>query len=41
MILENSAKAQDVLKGLRLHLTELAKQYPENIKVIYRRCNNA
>lgn len=36
MILENSAKAQDVLKGLRLHLTELAKQYPENIKVIYR-----
>ena len=23
MILENSAKAQDVLKGLRLHLTEL------------------
>ena len=37
MILENSAKAQDV----RLHLTELAKQYPENIKVIYRRCNNA
>ena len=41
MILENSTKAQDVLKGLRLHLTELSKQYPENIKVIYRRCNNA
>lgn len=41
MILENSAKAQDVLKGLRLHLTQLSKQYPENIKVIYRRCNNA
>lgn len=41
MILENSASAQDILNGLRLHLTELAKDYPENIKVIYRRCNNA
>ena len=41
MILENSAKAQDILSGLRLHLTELEKEYPENIKVIYRRCNNA
>lgn len=41
MILENAANAQDILAGLRLHLTELAKQYPENIKVIYRRCNNA
>ncbi|MDE6470516.1 MAG: ribosomal-processing cysteine protease Prp [Eubacterium sp.] len=41
MILENSASAQDVLNGLKLHLTELEKDYPENIKVIYRRCNNA
>ena len=41
MILEDSTKAQDILKGLKLHLSELAKQYPENIKVIYRRCNNA
>lgn len=41
MILENAAPAGDILKGLRLHLTELAKDYPENIKVIYRRCNNA
>lgn len=41
MILENAAPAQDILKGLRLHLTELEKDYPENIKVIHRRCNNA
>lgn len=41
MILENSAAAQDILKGLRLHLTELEKDYPKNIKVIHRRCNNA
>lgn len=41
MILENAARAQDILKGLRLHLTELEKDYPENIKVINRRCNNA
>lgn len=41
MILENATKAQDILEGLRLHMTELAKDYPENIKVIYRRCNNA
>ena len=26
-------KAQDILNGLRLHLTELEKQYPERIKV--------
>ncbi len=41
MILENPSKAQDVLNGLKLHLTELEKDYPQNIKVIYRRCNNA
>ena len=41
MILEDAAPAQDILEGLRLHLTELAKDYPSNIKVIYRRCNNA
>ena len=39
--LDCDAQSDDVLKGLRLHLTELSKQYPENIKVIYRRCNNA
>ena len=27
-------KAQDILKGLHLHLTELEKQYPSNINVI-------
>ena len=27
-------KAQDILNGLYLHLTELEKQYPENIKLI-------
>lgn len=41
MILENSARAQDILNGLKLHLTQLSKDYPKNIKVIYRRCNNA
>lgn len=41
MILENAAKAQDVLNGLKLHLTQLQKDYPQSIKVIYRRCNNA
>ena len=41
MILENAAAAQDILNGLKLHLSELEKEYPQNIKVIYRRCNNA
>ena len=41
MILEDATPAQDILNGFKLHMTELAKQYPENIKVIYRRCNNA
>ena len=30
---ETPEKAQDVLKGLQLHLTELSKQYPEIIKI--------
>ena len=41
MILENAEKAQDILNGLKLHMTQLEKDYPKNIKVIYRRCNNA
>lgn len=41
MILENAAPAQDILNGFKLHMTELEKDYPQNIKVIYRRCNNA
>ena len=32
--IHNSPKsAQDLLGGLRLHLTELANEYPDNIKV--------
>lgn len=26
-------KAQDILNGMKLHLTELEKEYPENVKV--------
>ena len=33
--------AQAVLKGLELHLTELSKQYPQNIKLIYGGVKNA
>lgn len=41
MLLEDATRAQDIFRGLQLHLTNIEKQYPENIKVIYRRCNNA
>lgn len=34
MIKESPSEAQDILSGLLLHLTELEKEYPENIKVI-------
>lgn len=34
-------QAQAVLRGLELHLTELSKQYPENIKIIYGGVKNA
>jgi hypothetical protein len=33
-IKSSKEKAQDILNGLYLHLTELEKQYPGNIKVI-------
>lgn len=33
-ILESAQKVQDILNGLKLHLTELSAQYPDNIKVI-------
>lgn len=33
-IKENPTKAQDILNGLLLHLSELQKDYPENINVI-------
>lgn len=32
-IKDNPEKAQDILNGMKLHLTELQKDYPENIKV--------
>lgn len=35
LLIKNSANsAQDILNGLKLHLTELQKDYPENINVI-------
>ena len=34
-------QAQAVLRGLELHLTELSKQYPQNIKLIYGGVKNA
>lgn len=35
LIIKNSANsAQDILNGLKLHLSELQKDYPENINVI-------
>lgn len=33
-IKENPIKAQDILNGLQLHLSELQRDYPENINVI-------
>lgn len=34
MIKASSNSAQDILNGLKLHLSELQKDYPENINVI-------
>lgn len=35
LLVKHSANsAQDILNGLKLHLTELQKDYPENINVI-------
>ncbi len=38
-----TSEAHTILKGLRLHLISLSKDYPQNIKVINikRRCHNA
>lgn len=33
--------AQQILEGLKLHLNALAADYPDNIKVTLRRCQNA
>ena len=38
---QSNEQAQAVLRGLELHLTELSKQYPENIKIIYGGVKNA
>ena len=38
---ETNEKTEAVLRGLELHLTELSKQYPLNIKVIYGGVKNA
>lgn len=32
---QNAEKASDILQGLKLHLTELSKQYKKYIKVIF------
>lgn len=32
-IKESPIEAQDILNGMKLHLTELEKDYPDNIKV--------
>lgn len=34
-------EAEKLLKGLEIHLTELSKQYPQNIKIIYGGVKNA
>lgn len=35
LIAAPNEKTETVLRGMVLHLTELSKQYPENIKIIY------
>lgn len=35
------SEAQQILEGLKLHLEALAADYPDNIKVTTRRCQNA
>lgn len=38
---ENSAEVQTVLRGLELHMKELASMYPENITLKYGGVKNA
>ncbi len=40
-VYEPCERTETVLKGLELHLTELSKQYPDNIKIIYGGVKNA
>ncbi|MBQ2973220.1 MAG: ribosomal-processing cysteine protease Prp [Clostridia bacterium] len=35
ILIQPDEQTETVLRGLELHLTELSKQYPENIKIIY------
>jgi uncharacterized protein YsxB (DUF464 family) len=41
LTISNAKRCQELLKGFRLHLTELENQYPSNIKVIYGGVSNA
>ena len=38
---KDAQRAQDLLKGLELHIKSLAEQYPENIEVTYGGVSNA
>lgn len=38
---EESAQAQDILRGFKLHLEGLSEQYPQNVKVKYGGVRNA
>lgn len=38
---EEAEQAQDILQGLKLHLEELSKDYPRNVKVKYGGVQNA
>ncbi len=38
---EPSKLTADILEGLRYHLNEISKQYPENIRIIYGGSKNA
>ncbi len=41
MLKEENEQCNALLKGFELHITELSKQYPQNIKVIYGGVKNA
>ncbi len=41
MLNQTNEQTEVVLKGLELHLKELSKQYPQNIKIIYGGVKNA
>ncbi len=41
MLNQTNEQTEVVLRGLELHLKELSKQYPQNIKIIYGGVKNA